>query len=62
LVNYEDPESVYGYGHTPLYTDFIDAVLQNKEPYIHPEDGKKAVEVVLGIYNLANLELQLSFL
>jgi len=61
LVNYEDPESVYGYGHTPLYTDFIDAVLQNKEPYIHPEDGKKAVEVVLGIYKSRKLGSPVEF-
>jgi len=61
LVNYEDPESVYGYGHTPLYSDFIDAVLENKGPYIHPEDGKKAVEVVLGIYKSRKLGAPVEF-
>jgi len=61
LVNYEDPESVYGCGHTPLYSDFIDAVLQDREPYIHPEDEKRAVEVVLGIYKSRKLGAPVEF-
>jgi len=61
LVNYEDPESVYGYGQTPLYTDFIEAVLQDRETYIHPEDGKREVEVVLGIYKSRKIEGPVEF-
>ncbi len=61
LVNYEDPESVYGHGHTPLYADFIEAVLNNRDPYILPEEGKKAVEVVLGIYKSRKLGAPVDF-
>jgi len=61
MVNYEDPESVYGHGHTPLYADFIEAVLNDKDPYILPEEGKKAVEVVLGIYKSRKLEAPVFF-
>jgi len=44
-----------------LYSDFIDAVLENKEPYIHAEDGKTAVEVVLGIYKSRKLGAPVAF-
>lgn len=45
-----DPESVYGSGHIPLYQDFYEAIAQNREPAISGEEGKKAVEIILGIY------------
>jgi len=44
-----------------LYSAFIDAVLRNKEPYLHPEDGKTAVEVVLGIYKSRKLGSPVEF-
>ena len=43
-------DSVYGYGHTPLYKDFIDAINNNEEPLINGEEGKKAMEIVLKAY------------
>lgn len=60
-VNYEDPNTVYGYGHTPLYKDFIEAILEDKEPYITAEEGKKAVEIVLGIYKSKKLVQPVTF-
>jgi len=51
LKNYgENPSNVYGFGHTPLFADFIDAIENDRQPYITPVEAKKAVEVVLGIY------------
>lgn len=47
---HENPPNVYGYGHTPLYTDMINAIRQDRQPYITAMDGKKAVELVLAIY------------
>jgi len=46
----ENPPNVYGFGHTPLYADVIDAILNNREPYVTAEDGRKALELVLAIY------------
>ena len=60
-ANYEDPDTVYGYGHTPLYKDFIDAVLNDRKPYITGEDGKKAVEIVLAIYKSRKTGLPVEF-
>lgn len=49
----ENPPNVYGFGHTPLYTDVIDAIVNQREPYITAEDGKRALELILAIYKSA---------
>ncbi len=46
----ENPPNVYGYGHTPLYADVIDAIRSGRAPYVTAEDGKRALELVLAIY------------
>ncbi|OAA26582.1 oxidoreductase [Kosmotoga arenicorallina S304] len=50
FMNLPDPETVYGNGHIALFKDFTNAIINNKKPYISGEDGKKAVEIILGIY------------
>lgn len=49
----ENPPNVYGFGHTPLYADVIDAVKNDRDPYVTAEDGKQALEMVLAIYKSA---------
>ena len=49
----ENPPNVYGFGHTPLYADVIDAISNGRDPYVTAEDGKKALEMVLAIYRSA---------
>lgn len=49
----EDVPNIYGYGHTPLYADMIDAVKTNRPPYVSGEDGRRALELVLAIYKSA---------
>lgn len=49
----ENPPNVYGFGHTPLYTDVIDAIQNDRDPYVTGEDGKRALELVLAIYKSA---------
>ena len=48
--NEKDPPTVYGFGHTALFRDFIDAVAHNREPLVSGEKGKKALEIILAIY------------
>lgn len=50
---HEDPPNIYGYGHTPLYADMIDAIKTGREPYVSGEDGRRALELVLAIYRSA---------
>lgn len=49
----ENPPNVYGFGHNPLYADMIQAINNNREPYINAEAGKRALELVLAIYKSA---------
>lgn len=49
----ENPPNVYGFGHTPLYADVIDAIKNDREPYVNAEAGKRALELVLAIYKSA---------
>lgn len=49
----ENPPNVYGYGHTPLYADMINAIQQDRQPYVNAMEGKKALELVLAIYKSA---------
>ena len=49
----ENPPNVYGFGHTPLYADVIDAIQTGRQPYVTGEDGKRALEMILAIYKSA---------
>jgi Predicted dehydrogenases and related proteins len=46
----EDPDSVYGFGHTPLFEDMIDAIQKDREPLINGEEGKKGMSIILAAY------------
>lgn len=46
----ENPPDVYGFGHTPLYADFIDKIKNGGEPSISLEEGKKSMELILAMY------------
>lgn len=49
----ETPPNVYGFGHTPLYADVIDAIKNDRKPYVDAEAGRRALELVLAIYKSA---------
>lgn len=49
----ENPPNVYGYGHTPLYADMVDAIRNNHAPYVDGPAGMRALELVLAIYRSA---------
>jgi predicted dehydrogenase len=51
---HENPPTVYGFGHTPLYKDVIDSIKNHVEPYVTAKDGRRALELVLGIYKSAS--------
>ena len=48
--NEKDPDTIYGYGHSGLFADFVDAVDKDREPFINGEEGKKALELILALY------------
>lgn len=50
---HESPPNVYGFGHTPLYEDVIDAIREDRAPYVDARAGRRALELVLAIYKSA---------
>lgn len=50
---HENPPNIYGFGHTPLYADVIDAIKNNRQPYITALDGRNALELILAVYKSA---------
>lgn len=49
----ENPPNIYGFGHTPLYADAIEAIKTGRAPLVDAEAGKRALELVLAIYESA---------
>lgn len=46
----EVTSNVYGNGHSRLFADMIDAIKNDRKPYVDAVAGKNALEVVLAIY------------
>lgn len=46
----EQTSNVYGNGHTSLYADVIDAIENNRTPYVDARAGRNALEMILAIY------------
>lgn len=46
----EQTSNVYGNGHTSLYADVIDAIQDDRQPYVDGVAGRNALEMVLAIY------------
>lgn len=46
----EETSNVYGNGHTSLFADVIDAIENDRKPYVDAVAGRNALEVVLAIY------------
>lgn len=49
----EQTQNVYGNGHTSLFADVIDAIREDRPPYVTALDGRKALEAVLAVYQSA---------
>ncbi len=49
----ENPPNIYGFGHTPLYADMIDAIQTGRQPLVDGAAGRRALELVLAIYKSA---------
>lgn len=46
----EETSNVYGSGHTSLFADMIDAIQNDRKPYVDAYAGRDALELVLAIY------------
>jgi len=46
----EATSNVYGNGHTSLFRDMMDAIKNNRRPYVDAVAGRNALEMILAIY------------
>ena len=46
----EQTSNVYGNGHTSLFADVIDAIENDRKPYVDAVAGRNALEMVLAVY------------
>ena len=46
----EATSNVYGNGHTSLFADVIDAIKNDRNPYVDAVAGRNALEMILAIY------------
>ena len=49
----EATSNVYGNGHTSLFADMVDAIENDRTPYVDAVAGRNAVEMILAIYKSA---------
>lgn len=49
----EATSNVYGNGHTSLFADMMEAIQQDRKPYVDAVAGRNALEMVLAIYQSA---------
>lgn len=49
----EATSNVYGNGHTSLFADMIEAIEQDRKPYVDAVAGRSALEMILAIYQSA---------
>lgn len=52
-ANQPDPLSVYGTSHPHVFADFAAAIQENREPFVNGEEGRRALAVVLAVYESA---------
>lgn len=57
----EVPPNVYGFGHADIIKDMMCAVEEDKEPAVSGEEGKKALEIILGIYHSVKYKKEITF-
>ena len=52
----EATSNVYGNGHTSLFADVMDAIQNDRKPYVDAVAGRNALEMILAIYQSASTE------
>jgi UDP-N-acetyl-2-amino-2-deoxyglucuronate dehydrogenase len=48
-----DPSAIGHHGHAKQFADFLDAVRKNRPPAVDGHEGRRSVEIILGVYKAA---------
>ena len=54
-------DSVYGKGHTPLFKDVIEAINDNRKPYVSGEDAIVPLSIILAAYKSRKTGMPVNF-
>lgn len=57
----EATSNVYGNGHTAVYADMMEAIELDRAPYIDAKAGRRALEMILAMYQSATTGLPVKF-
>lgn len=57
----EVTSNVYGNGHTSLFADMIEAIKDDRRPYVDAYAGRRALELVLAIYKSQKEHIPIQF-
>lgn len=57
----EATSNVYGNGHTSLFADMIEAIQNNRTPYVDAVAGRNALEMILAIYKSQKTGIPVKF-
>jgi predicted dehydrogenase len=49
-----DPAAIGHHGHAMQFCDFVEAIEQNRTPAIDGHEGRRSVEIILGVYKAAD--------
>ena len=48
-----DPTAIGHHGHTHLFQDVVNAIKKGTKPQVDGHEGRRSVEIILGIYKAA---------
>lgn len=57
----QEPPNVYGFGHADIIKDFMEALTEDRDPAVPGTEGRKALEIILGIYHSVRLRKEITF-
>lgn len=58
---FKEPPNVYGFGHAEILKDMMEALEQNRTVAVPGCEGRKALEIILGIYHSVRLHNEVTF-
>jgi predicted dehydrogenase len=48
-----DPAAIGHHGHTEQFRDVLEAIRDNRKPAVDGHEGRRSVEIILGVYKAA---------
>lgn len=57
----KEPDTVYGFGHSPLFKNMIDSIKNNTEPLVSGVEGKKGMSIILAAYKSRKTGMPVKF-